>query len=186
VRRVPWAAGAHCPGHPRLFLFGRAAGFHGSAPCPAQRSRAVCTARLGARSGSGARVSTSSSEQGLGYPLRPPVGDRARGARTPVLQHRAVTSSIPCSMTSISSAKTRTSRSTRSSTRMGPAQMRSPDPRLPVGPRRPGVLFKRTAREAALRHKIYATFMAKRTRRSPQRHAHPPERGGYEIRARNL
>jgi len=61
VRRFTLAAEPTAQVMPRLFLFGRAAGFHGSAPCPAQRSRAVCTARLGARSGSGARVLPQSS-----------------------------------------------------------------------------------------------------------------------------
>jgi len=40
-------------------------------------------------------------------------------------------------------------------------------PWRPDGPGRPGVLFKRTVRETALRHGIFATFMAKPMEREP-------------------
>ena len=48
-------------------------------------------------------------------------------------------------------------------------------------------LFKRTAREAALRHKMYATFMAKpHGKRAGQRHAHPPEHRRRARRGKNI
>ena len=44
-------------------------------------------------------------------------------------------------------------------------------------------LFKRTVREAAFRHGMYATFMAADGRRAGQRHAYAPERDRHRQRA---
>ena len=115
VRRVPWAAEPTAQViHDCFYSDGRRV-IDGAAPRAAQRPRALRAARLGARGRAGARVLSDRAEQGR----RLSAASRRWGApgapsraASPTASPRS-TSSIRCSMTSTSSARTRTSRSTR-------------------------------------------------------------------------
>jgi len=103
------------------------------------------------------------------YPLKPPVGRSAvrKSAGKPIASLRSM-SSTRCSTTCTRSARRRTSRSTTLIHESGAAQMEiNLLHGYPMGLADQAFLFKRTAREAAMRHKMYATFMAKPMAKEP-------------------
>ena len=170
VRVVPWAAEPTAQViHDCFYSDGRRVTMAPRA-CAAACAGTLRAARLGAGGGAGARVLSRRAEHRCGLsaeaadrPLRP------RRAGPPELQHRG--------RQRVRSAVRRHLRTTAKAQDIeidtlihedGPAQMEinllHGDP-LDLADQ--AFLFKRTAREAALRHKMYATFMAKPHAKEP-------------------
>ena len=170
MRRVPWAAEPTAQViHDCFYSDGRRV-VDGAAPRAAQRARAVRAARLGA--GGGARSSSSIWSSRTRTPTircKPPVGRSGRAE--PGRQSysiAAVNEFDPLFDDIYQFCEDQDIEIDTLIHEDGPAQMEiNLIHGYPLDLADQAFLFKRTAREAALRHKMYATFMAKPHAKEP-------------------